>query len=48
MAENLLIPLQFTYPDKSLQSVLKAHIKKMDTRLTTPGKIIEVLEVIKF
>ena len=44
MAENLLIPLQFTYPDKSLQSVLQAHIKKMDTRLTTPGKIVEVLE----
>ena len=47
MAENILIPLQFTYPDKSLQSVLQAHIKKMDTCLTTPGKNVQVLEKIR-
>lgn len=44
MAENIFIPLQFVYSDKTLQTVLQAHMKKMDTRITTPGKVVQVLE----
>lgn len=44
MSESIFIPLEFVYTNKTLQNVLQAHLQKMDKYITSPDKIVKVLE----